>query len=88
MSKTISLREIISRVKKYLKQSGYLMNILSEYIIISQLWSEDDKVNIIAWIPDLDNEKGLKYVKKKITYDLKKDEVIEIRDLENEAREK
>ncbi len=88
MSKTISLREIISRVKKYLKQSGYLMNILSEYIIISQLWSEDDKVNIIAWIPDLDSEKGLKYVKKKITYDLKKDEVIEIRDLENEAREK
>ena len=81
--RTISLSEIISRIRKSLKQGGYFMDLASELMIISQLWIEDNKVNIIAWIPDMDSQKGLKYVQKKIVYDLESDQIIEIRDLQH-----
>lgn len=80
---TISLGEIISRIKKSLKQGGYLMDLASELMVISQLWVEGNKVNIIVWMPDIDPQKGLKYVQKKIVYDLENDQIIEIRDLQH-----
>lgn len=79
----ISLGEIISRIKKSLKQGGYVMDLTSELMVISQLWIEGSKVNIIVWMPDIDPQKGLKYVQKKIVYDLENDQIIEIRDLQH-----
>ncbi len=82
-AQTISLGEIISRIKKSLKQGGYLMDLASDLMIISQLWIEDNRANIIVWMPDIHPEKGLKYARKKIVYDLENDQIIEIRDLQD-----
>ena len=59
------------------------MDIASDLMIISQLWLEDNKANIIVWMPDIDPQKGLKYVQKKIVYDIENDQIIEIRDLQH-----
>ncbi|MCE4600479.1 MAG: hypothetical protein F7C38_02800 [Desulfurococcales archaeon] len=83
MSQAVGLGEIISRIKESLKQGGYLMDIASELMIISQLWIEDGRANVIVWMPDIDPQKGLKYVQKKIVYDLENDQIIEIRDVQH-----
>ncbi len=57
------------------------MDILSDLMVVSQLWIEDNKAHIIAWMPDIDPQKDLKYVQKRMVYDLDNDQLIEIRDL-------
>ncbi|MET1160123.1 MAG: hypothetical protein ABWW65_04100 [Thermoprotei archaeon] len=81
LQEQLDFRRILSRIKEFLSKGGYAMSLLSEFIIISEMWSEDSRVNIIAWIPDMSPEKGLVYVKKKIIYDVKNDQLIEIKEL-------
>ena len=59
------------------------MEMLAELVVISQLWFEDNVIHIIAWVPDIDPQERIRYVKKKIVYDLERDQLIEMRDLQH-----
>jgi len=82
-ARQISFGEIISRIRKSLKEGGSLMNIVSDLMIVSQIWVEDNKAYLVAWLPDIDPQKGLTYVRKKIVYDLENNQLVEIRDLQH-----
>ncbi|NPA05194.1 MAG: hypothetical protein GXO09_03780 [Crenarchaeota archaeon] len=78
--------EIIRAVRRELSRTSSLMSMLSELMIVSEMWEENGKINIIAWIPDI--EKGvLKYRKKHIIYDPASKRIQCIKDLSRSSEE-
>jgi len=80
LPRTTGLHEIIDKVRNELATS-MIMRLLTNMMIVSEAWRENNTVHIVAWIPDIDpRERTLAYKKKHILYDESAGQVIAVRD--------
>jgi hypothetical protein len=72
----LELRDVLAKVKKLLASTSWMMGILADLMIVSEVWRENGKIHILAWIPDVDPEsKSLRYRRKHIVYDEERREI-------------
>ena len=71
MSRQMDLGEVVAKVKSALARVSATSGLLAELMIVSELWFEDSKVHIVAWVPDVDpKSRRMIYTRKRIVYDL------------------
>ena len=76
------LEQVIEDVKKQLAaKTGPLMETLLDLMIISEVWSDNGRIHIVAWIPDLHQGKP-RYQRKHIIYDTLKRRVVKVENAE------
>ena len=86
MVEAAGLREALARIKSELGSSGTLMGFLVDMIIVSEVWRENGKLHIVAWIPDIDPARHtLTYRRKHIVYDEAAGRILEMRHTADEG---
>ena len=78
LSSTLSLDNLLRKVREQLASAGFMMETLTELMIVSEISETDDgKIVLIVWLPDL-TERGLTFRKKRIIYDPEESRILKM----------
>lgn len=78
-----NIEEVVRDVKRQLAEMSALMEPLVDMMIVSELWREDGRVHIVAWVPDIVDGRP-RYRRKHIVYDTARRQVVRVTDAEKE----
>jgi len=72
---------ILNRVRESIAKVSGLADFISDLWLLSEVWREDNLIHLIMNMPDIVNGK-LAYVKKHVIYDISRDDIVSIRNVE------
>jgi hypothetical protein len=69
--------EVLRDIRQQLGRANPLMETLLDLMIVSEVWSEDGVVHVLAWIPDIEEGRP-RYRLKHIVYDASRRRVVRV----------